>query len=182
MDFQTLKEVRKPKPYTPIEQVQLGTDTHSGWGVPAEVPKGALKELETKYASLIQEKYDLQVKLRKVLSASAEVEGKGQERNRQYKGMTGRLPNSSKKLKPFVDPQIWEDLEEPVKEALRGLYGLCKGDGLKTRCPTIAGMLHLVGDGELVKLLKTKHLSECKFSKQLIPFKVRTIFRIVFAH
>jgi hypothetical protein len=91
--------------------------------------------------------------------------------------MTGRQPNSSKKLKPFVDPQIWKDLEEPVQEALRGLYGLCKGDGLKTRCLTVIGMLHLVGDGELIK-----HLSECKFSKQLILFKVRTIFRIVFGH
>jgi hypothetical protein len=42
--------------------------------------------------------------------------------------------------------------------------------------------LHLVGDGELVKLLKVNHLSECKFSKQLVLFKARNIFRIVFAH
>jgi uncharacterized protein YbaP (TraB family) len=33
---------------------------------------------------------------------------------------------------------------------------------IKTRCLTAVGMLHLVGDGELVKLLKIKHLSECK--------------------
>jgi hypothetical protein len=42
--------------------------------------------------------------------------------------MTGRKSNpskfDSKKLKPFVDPQIWPDLEEPVKEALRGLYAV----------------------------------------------------------
>jgi hypothetical protein len=40
------------------------------------------------------------------------------------KCMTGRKSNPSKKLKPFVDPQIWPDLEEPVKEALRGLYAV----------------------------------------------------------
>jgi hypothetical protein len=147
-----------------------------------EVPKGALKELETSYASLIQEKHVLQLRLRKVLNEAAKVEGKANQRKHQYKSMTGRQTNSSKKLKPFMDPQIWKDLEEPVQEALRGLYGLCKGDGLKTRCPTAVGMLHLVGDGELIKLLKIKHLSECKFSKQLVLFKVRTIFRIVFAH
>jgi hypothetical protein len=61
--------------------------------------------------------------------------------------MTCRQPNFSKKLKPFVDPETWKDLQDPVKEALRGPYGLCKGDGLKTRCLAIVGLLHLVGDG-----------------------------------
>ena len=182
MDLESLQKVRKPKSYKPIEQMPLGTDTHSGWGVPVKAPKGALFELETTCASLIQEKYNLQVKLRKVLSAGTKATEKSNQRREQYKCMTGRKSNSSKKLKPFVDPQIWPDLEEPVKEAPRGLYGLCKDDGLKTRCLTTVGMLHLVGDGELIKLLKVKHLSECKFSKQLILFKVRTIFRIVFAH
>jgi hypothetical protein len=112
MDLQTLKKVRKPRPYTPIEQVQLGTDTHSGWGEPVKVPKGALKELEAnKYASLIQEKYDLQLKLQKVLIEAAEVGGKAAQRNKQYKCMTGRQTNSSKKLKPPVRGST--DLEGP---------------------------------------------------------------------
>jgi hypothetical protein len=123
-------QARKPRPYKPIDQVPLGTDTHSGWGVPVKVPKGALRELETEYASLIQEKYNLQLKLRNVLNAAAKVGEKNDQRKEQYKTMTDR------QLKPFVDPQIWKDLEEPVHEALQGLYGLCKGDGLKTRrCP-----------------------------------------------
>jgi hypothetical protein len=76
-----------------------------------------------------------------------------------------------------VDPQIWKDLEEPVQEALRGMYRLCKGDDLKTRCLTA------VGDGELlIKLFKTKHLSECKFSKQLVLFTRLAPFFELFSH
>jgi hypothetical protein len=81
----------------------------------------SIKELETNCASLIQEKHALQVKLRKVLNAAAKVEGKDNQRKEQVRSMTGRRSNSSKKLKPFVDPQIWKDLEEPVQGALRGL-------------------------------------------------------------
>ena len=90
--------------------------------------------------------------------------------------MTGVDKDSSRRQKPFVDPAIWSQLEQPVQEALRGLYGLAKHEGLVKRCKTIMGVLHLVGDGHLVKLLKAKHLTECRFSNQLILFKVCTVW------
>jgi hypothetical protein len=114
MDLESLQKVRNPKPYTPIDQVPLGKDTHSGWGEPVVVPKGARKELETNYASLSQEKHELHVRLRKVLREAAKAVGKAHQRREQVRTMTGGQTNSSKKLKPFVDPQIRKGLEEPI--------------------------------------------------------------------
>jgi hypothetical protein len=167
MDWCASKKLRKPKEYTPIAQLPVDA-VESGWGHPVMVPKGALHELESNYRALILEAHELKRELRKVLKASTASDDKRNARSDQLRLMTGTTRNSSKKRKPFVDPTIWESLEEPVKEALRGLYGLTKHDGLIMRCKVIIGigMLHIVGDGQLVKLLQAKHQTESKFSNQ----------------
>jgi hypothetical protein len=105
----------------------------------------------------------MQLKLRKVINAAAKAGEKGNQRNRPSVQI-----DSSKKLKPFVDPQIWKDLQDPAKEqALRGLCGLCKGDGLKTRCLTAVGMFYLVGDGKLVKSESFTLSVTASFSRQI---------------
>ena len=176
MDLESLKNLRKPTPYKPIAQLPIGAAVEDGWGVPIVVPKGALNELETNCSDLMQKNHELKVQLRKVLKASTSTEKKSQSRKVMLYSMTGVARNSSKRQKPFVDPAIWSQLEQPVQEALRGLYGLAKHEGLVKRCKTIMGVLHLVGDGHLVKLLKAKHLTECRFSNQLILFKVCTVW------
>jgi hypothetical protein len=88
------------------------------------VPKGALHELESNHSALILEAHELKREVRKLLKASTASDGKRNARADQLKLMKGTTTTSSKKRKPFVDPTIWDSLESPVQEALRGLYGL----------------------------------------------------------
>ena len=176
MDLESVENLRKPTPYKPIAQLPISATVEDGWGVPVVVPKGALYELETNYSDLIQKNHELKGQLRKVLKEPTATEKKIRTRRDTLRLMTGVQKYSSKRQKPFVDPAIWSQLEQPVQEALRGLYGLAKHEGLVKRCKTIMGVLHLVGDGHLVKLLKAKHLTECRFSNQLILFKVCTVW------
>jgi hypothetical protein len=165
MDLGSLNKVRKPRPYKQADRAGATWHRHArrmgrmgGAGGGSEGCAQALRdELPVAYSREVRSA----IKTAKSAQRSSEGRSKMQPKEQSVQNDDGPRQAFLKEVEAVRGSTDLggfgaRDLEEPVQEALRGLYGLCKGNVLKARCPTAVGMLHLVGDGELVKFLKAK--------------------------